>query len=567
MDEQPLNPRRTGRWLGCATALAVAGVLGGWAMVLLARSRQPAPPLPPYEIPAVSRDEPLPSPPAAGLAQRQVLRFNNSAEPRTLDPAKMTGLPELNVALALFEGLTSLHPKTLRPVPGVAESWDVSRDGRRYVFHLRTARWNNGDPLTASDFAYAWRRVLDPDTGAQYSSLLHCIENAKPRGEGKAPDPARLGVRALDDRTLEVRLEHPVPYFLELAAFATFAPVHRRCIETHDKAWTRQGNLVSNGPFALAEWRPYDRIVLRKNPHYWDAARVALEEIHVLAITDSETALKKYLNDEVDWIREVPGHKVAEAARLPGFRYFPQLNTYFFRFNVQRPLLDHRRVRKALNLAIDKESIARYLLRAGQRPAQSFVPPILPGYKPVEGPAYDPEEARRLLAEAGFPGGRGFPRLGLLYNSSESHQQIAEAMQHMWRTALGIRITLVNQEWGVYLSSMNNRDYDIARSSWVGDYADPSTFLECFVTEGGNNRTGWSNARYDELIARAARETDAASRMHLFQQAERILVCDEQPILPLYFYVNAYLVHPRVRGVHDNWRNFHPFQYIHIAAD
>jgi len=531
--------------------LAALGLLGGWGALLLAGSRRPAPPLPPYAIPSVSPDEPLPPPPPGGLPRPQVLRYNNSAEPQTLDPARMVGLPDITVALALFEGLTTLHPRTLRPMPGAAESWEVSPDARTYRFRLRPSLWSDGSPVTAADFAYAWQRVLRPDTGAAYASLFQCVE----------------GFRPLDDRTLEVRLRNPTPYFLELAAFATFAPVQRRCLEAHDRAWTRPEHLVGNGPFTLAEWRPYERIILKKNPRYWDAARVALGEIRVLAIGDSDTARKKYLNSEVDWIREVPGHKIAEAARLPGFRYSPQLNTYFFRFNVTRPPLDDPLVRKALALAVDKASIARYLLRAGQRPARSFVPPLLPGYTPAEGPDCGPAEARRLLAEAGFPGGRGFPRLTLLYNSSESHQQIAETLQHMWRTELGIRVGLFNQEWGVYQNSMRNRDYDIARSSWVGDYADPSTFLDCFGTDNGNNRTGWSHARYDALLARAAAEADPARRAALYHDAERILVADQMPIFPLYFYVNAYLVHPRVKGVFDNSRNLHPFQYIHLDAE
>ena len=554
-------------WLGGTMAIAVVVLLGGWAMLLLARSRQPAPPLPPYALPRASPDEPLPERPTAGRAARQVLVFNNGVEPQSLDPAVMTGLPEHTIALGLFEGLTSLHPKTLVPVPGIAERWGVSPDGRTYVFHLRPSRWSNGQPLTAADFVYSWRRVLAATTAAEYAYMLYGIENARAINEGKLADPARLGARALDDLTLEVRIEHPIAYFLELTAFGTFAPVHRPTVEAHGERWTRPGNLVSNGPFTLADWRQHDRIVLRRNPHYWDAPRLALDEVQVLAIDDSETALKKYLNREVDWIREVPGPKVAAAATIPGFRYSPQLGTYFYRFNVTRPPLDDRRVRLALDLAVDKEAIVRYLLRAGQRPARSLVPPILLGYRAVEGPEYGPDRARKLLAEAGFPGGRGFPSLELLYNTSEAHQQIAEAVQHMWHASLGIRIRLLNQEWKVYLDSMSHLDYDIARASWIGDYADPNTFLDCFVTGGGNNRTGWSHPRYDQLIADAARQADPDQRMKLLQDAERILVCDELPIMPIYFYVNSYLVHPTVHGIFDNSRNFHPFQYIWIAAN
>ena len=554
-------------WLGAAMAITVLVLLGGWATMLLARGKPPPPPLAPYAIPTISSEEPLPAPPGIPLAGTQILRFVNSAEPETLDPALMKAVPDLTVALALFEGLTSLHPKTLTPVPGIAERWDISPDGRTYTFHLRRSRWSDGQPLTAHDFAYAWRRALEPETRSAYSYVLYPIENAEAFNTRKLHDFSLVGVKALDDRTLQVRLDHPVPYFLELTAFATYAPVRKDAIDAHGDRWTRPGHLVSNGPFALTDWRQRERIIARKNPHYWDAGRVRLQEIDFLPIDDSETALKKYLNREVHWIRDVPAPKVTAAARLPGFRYSPLFATYFYRFNVTRPPLDDPRVRRALALAVDKESIARYLLRAGQRPARGFVPPLLPTYTPVEGPACDPAEARRLLAEAGFPGGRGFPRLELLYNTSEAHQLVAEALQHMWQTALGIRIDLLNQESKVYLDSMARLQYDIARSSWTADYNDPMTFLDLFVTGGGNNRTGWSHPRYDECIRLAAREANAARRQTLLQEAERILVCDEMPILPLYFFVNIYLVDPQVIGVYDNSRNLHPFQYIALAAD
>ena len=358
-----------------------------------------------------------------------------------------------------------------------------------------------------------------------------------------------------------------MPYFLELTAFATYAPVHRRTVEDHGDRWTRPEHLVCNGPFVMAEWSRQQRIVLKKNPRYWNAGRVVLEEVHALAIDDAETALKKYRNGEVDWIREVPAVKVADAARWPGFHYHPSLGTYFYRFNVTRPPLDDRRVRKALNLAVDKAGIAKWLLRAGQRPARSFVPPVLLGYQGVEGPDYSPQRARELLAEAGFEDGRGFPELEILYNTSDAHKQIAETIQFMWRKELGIRVTLRNQEWKVYLDSTSRLRYDIARAAWIGDYNDPVTFLDMFVTNGGNNRTGWSHRRYDACIGQAAKTADPAERLALLQEAERILVDDEMPIMPLYFYVNTYLVSPQVKGICDNIRNVHPFQYIYIAGD
>ena len=307
--------------------------------------------------------------------------------------------------------------------------------------------------------------------------------------------------------------------------------------------------------------------MLRRNPRYWDAARVALDEVHVLAVTDAETSLKMYRAGEVDWIRSVPAPKAPAVGQMPGARYAPEWGTYFYRLNATRPPLDDRRVRQALNLAIDKEALARYLLRGGQRPARSFVPPLLPDYQPVQGPACDPEAARRLLAEAGYPGGRGLRPLEILYSTSEANKLIAEALQAMWGAELGVRVRLLNQESKVYRDAMKRGQYDIAHSSWIGDYDDPNTFLDLFLSDGGNNRTGWGHPRYDDLIHRAAREVDPQRRVALLQEAERILVRDEAPIIPLYFYVNVYLVHPKVLGVWDNARNVHPFQYIAIAAD
>jgi len=558
--------RRKG-WIGGSLTVAVVLVFVGWAAVLLARSRRPPPPLPPFKLPTFAADEPLPGPPTLPLADRQVLTFTNHAEPQSLDPALMTGVPELTIAMGLFEGLSGFHPRTLQPVPAAAERWAISPDGRTYTFHLRKARWSNGAVVTASDFAYAWRRALKPQTAAEYAYMLFCIEGARAYNAGEHGNDDAIGIRVIDDLTLEVRLEHPLAYFLELTAFATYYPIHPETFKQHGDRWTRPEHMVSNGPFTLAAWRQQQDVVLKKNPHYWDADRVRLDEIRVLPIDDAETALKQYRNGEALWVRSIPAAKAAAAESLPGFRYAPEYGTYFYRFNVTRPPLDDPRVRKALALAIDRDSICRYLLRGGQRPARSFVPPILPPYEPVQGPAYGPERARELLAEAGFPGGKGLRKLRILYNTSESHKLIAEAVQHMWRTELGVRIELLNQEWKVYLDSMSHLEYDVARSSWIGDYGDPNTFLDMFVTGGGNNRTGWSHPRYDALIAQAAREPDPARRRQLLQHAERILIADEMPIVPIYFYVNTYLVHPTVLGVSDNARNVHPFQYIAIAAE
>ena len=491
-----------------------------------------------------------------------------SPAPRALDPAHSSDMTSAAIVLNLFEGLLVAAPGDGTPRPGVAKSWTISDDGLVYRFRLREeARWSDGQPVVAADFVYAWQRVLAPDTGSSAAEELWRLKNGRAYNERRESDPAAVGAVARGPHDLEVTLEHPLAYFLELTAFATYAPVNRHCIEQHGDQWTRPKHMVCNGPFLLADHLQQQRIVMKRNPRYWDAGRVVLQEIHALIVDDSETALKMYRAGEMDWIRDIPAVKVAECAEIPGFRYCPALGTYFYRFNVTRPPCDDARVRRALAMAIDRQAIATYIQRAGQRAARSFVPPVFATYQPAEGPPYDPDRARELLAEAGYPQGEGFPILEILYNTSDSHKAIAETIQYQWRTQLGIRVNLRNQEWKVYLDSTNRLRYDVARSAWIGDYNDASTFLDMFVTDGGNNRTGWSHARYDELIRLARQQPVPAKRAALLQQAERILVDDEMPIVPIYFYVYTYLVRPKVQGVFDNFRNVHPFQYIHLTDE
>ena len=496
-----------------------------------------------------------------------VFNFNNGAEPQTLDPALMTGVPEHNLAMSLFEGLVTYHPKTLLPEPGVAESWKVSEDGLTYTFKLRKSVWSNGDPLTSADFVYAWRRVLDPNTAAEYAYQLWHIENARAFTEGKLADFAKVGIRAPDAYTLEVTLEHPTAYFLGLLAFETFMPVHQGCVEKHGDRWTRPENIVSNGPFVLDKWRPQDRIIMKKNPRYWDAKNVKLDGVAAFAITDQNAALRRYKTGELHWLSSLPLPLIPSLKSQPDYRKTPYLGTYFYRFNCTRKPFDDPLVRKAFNLALDKTELCTYTLHDQYQPATSFVPPMIPPYESPEGPAHDPKRAAELLAEAGYPGGRGFPPVTLLYNTSKQHEQIAVVARHMWQKNLGVTVNLVNQEWKVYLNTLNKIDYDIARSAWIGDYMDPNTFLDMFVTGGGNNRTGWSTKQYDKLIAAAAAEPDTTKRLGLFREAEDLLIDREMPIMPVYFYSNLSLRTPSVKGFHGNPRDLHPCKYIFLAPE
>ena len=486
-------------------------------------------------------------------------------EVATLDPAKMTALQDGRVAAALFEGLTVLDPRDLKPRPGVAERWEVSPDGLTYTFHLREAKWSDGAPVTAADFAWSWRRVLDPATAAEYAYMLYPIRGAKAyydemQKTGGKGDWSKVGVRVEDPRRLVVELEQPCAYFLDLTAFSTYLPVRADGIEQHGERWTFPPDLISNGPYRLAEWRFRSRMRWEKNPHYWNAAAVPLERIELRAFEDSNTALQAYETEAVDLTAAVPGLAIEplleerNAGKRSDVLYAVNFGTYFYRFNCTKPPLTDARVRRALALAIDRQAIIERAARGGQQPAFVLVPPGVAGYVSPPGFVEDVEAAKRLLAEAGYPGGRGLPELAVLINKSVDHVRVAEMLQQQWRDRLGIRVRIEQVEWKVFLDTVQRLEYQVARGSWYGDYIDPNTFLDMFVTGGGNNQTGWSSAAYDALIARAARETDPKARLKTFAEAETILL-REAPIFPIYVYTTTMLARPGLAGVEANLMN------------
>lgn len=636
-------------------------------------------------------------------------RFVNGTEPKTLDPQLMTGQPEGRIAEAIFEGLTRTDPRTHRPAPGVAESWEVSPDGKRYTFRLReNARWTDGRPVTASDFVHAFRRLLDPKLGSEYAYILFpvrlaeafnafdaradalagpitrgLVELSRDHPDGldaaswqrflsklhvhdairqsknarvsellsrragtvtlaelreiaqsieQAADVLRedarqarghfgkdAGVFAEGDRTLVVELRAPTPYFLEVTSFYPTYPVPSWLTEDPARTddWFLPEHIVSNGPYRLSRWLVNDHIRLERSESYWGRAEVHTRAIDALSIENGTTALNLYLTSAVDWLpSNYPSDLVDVLKTRPDFYENPGMVVYFYRFNTTRPPLDDVRVRKALNLAVDRQEIVDRVLGLGQLPATTFVPPGMVGYHaPDTGIRHDVARARELLAEAGYPEGHGFPEIGILYNTSESHQKVAEVVADQLRRALGIRVTAYNQEWQSFLDTVRNLDYGMARAGWVGDYADPNTFLDLWVTNGGNNQTGWSSPSYDRLIRAAADVTDVVTspdsllaelkwpgdvtkaigraqqatsadarlaafadvRMLLFREAEAILVRDEFPILPLYFYVVSGLVRPQVRGFYStlvfedgttapNLQDTHPLRDIWVQG-
>ncbi len=512
-----------------------------------------------------------------------VLVMSNLAEPGSLDPALQSGVEEQRITLALFEGLLSYDPETLHPRPGLAESWDVAPDGRTWTFHLRRSTWSDGTPLTAADFIYAWRRVLDPPgrrrdgsadyaVASPYGDLMDVIAGARRYRRGRTDDFASVGLRAPDPHTLVVRLEQATPWFADLLGFPTFMPVPRHVVERERERWTHADVMVSNGPFLLDERRPGAFLRVRKNLRYWDAGAVSLESVVYLSTDRVDTALDQYLAGESDWVRGFNPMKARAWRADPKLRralHAPDyLGTYFLRFNVKRSPLDDARVRRALTLAVDRAAITRNLTGMGEKPATGIVPPCLitdPAWRSLRGRGldYDPERARALLAAAGFPGGTGFPRLTYAFNSDVKNRAVAEAIQAMWKDVLGIRVELINREKRVHLARERAGDYDISRGSWIGDFNDPVTFLDFMRSDAGNNRTGWACRRFDEILDAARREPKPPRRIALLQDAERILMVDEAPLLPVFHFTTAYVLRPgRFEGIHENARDLHPPKYI-----
>lgn len=506
--------------------------------------------------------------------RNQILHISNGTEPQGLDPHLVTGVQEYRIISALLEGLVSKNPYTLAPEPGVAERWSVSADQRTYTFFLRkNARWSNGDPVTASDFIYSWHRVLTPALGSQYAYMLFYIKNAEKFYQGQITDFNEVGVSAPDGHTLKVELENPVPFFLQLLDHHIYYPVQRKTIEKYgamadrNSRWTRAGNYVGNGPFMLKKWVLNRIIVVKKNPYYWDVKSVRLNEIHFYPVDSITTEERMFRAGQLHVTNSVPTQKIETYKKEhPGSLHIsPYLGTYFYNLNTTVPPLNDARVRRALAMTINREQIVKNITKGGQIPAYTLTPPDTNGYTAPPAFNYDVEGARKLLAEAGYSGGKGFPRLTLLYNTSEGHRQIAVAIQQMWKTALNIDISLENQDWKVYLDNQRTMNYQISRASWIGDYVDPNTFLELYVSNGGNNRTGWSNARYDKLIARAANTQNQQQRYALFQQAEKILM-NEMPVIPIYTYTSVYLISPDVKGWPSNILDYHAYKYVYLSS-
>ncbi len=486
-------------------------------------------------------------------AEEMVLTFNVGTEPETMDVHLSTGVPEATIMLQIYDGLTRLNAESI-PELALAESVDVSEDGLVYTFNLRDGLvYSNGDPLTAEDFVFSWKRALDPELAADYAYMLYYIKGAEAynTGEGSADD---VMVEALDEKTLQVTLEAPTPFFMSLVAFKTYYPLHRATVEADSEGWHLSADtIIGNGPFKMVSWAQ-GQMEFVPNENYWDKDAVILDRLVFTMVENESTELTMFETGEIDFTHTVPGQEIPRLEATGELKILPYLGTYYYIFQVEKPPLDDINVRKALTMAIDREAIVTNVTQGGQLPAFAYVPPGIPEVDGSDFRAnggdfytYDPEMAQQLLAEAGYPGGEGFPAVEILYNTSEMHKLVAEAIQEMWKQNLGIEnVTLTNQEWGVYLDTRDEGDFMIARAGWIGDYLDPFTFLDMWVTDGGNNNSRFSNAEFDQLITEVRLGDDEVQRMAMMHQLEDILMA-EIPVCPIYYYTQPVMVKSYVK--------------------
>ena len=488
------------------------------------------------------------------LAQTQELVRGSGSEPASLDPQKIEGTPGGMIARDLFEGLVT-QDSNGNIIPGQAESWTISNDNRVFTFKIRdTARWSNGDPVTADDFVFAFQRAVDPKTASRYAWYMEIptIINAEAIVQGQLPAD-KLGVKALDNKTFQVTLEKPVPYFIKMLGHYTTFPAPKKVVEKYGDEWTRPGKIVSNGAYQLTEWTVNERIVLQRNPHYWNNKNTVINKVSFLPITSQTSELNRYKAGELDMTNEIPlEHYRSLKKTIPEeIMTTPKLGTYYYDFNTTKPPFDDSRVRKALSFAINRDAITQYVIGQGQIPAYTFTPTTVSGFVPPI-VAYSKmnqkernAEAKKLLTEAGYNQSNPL-EVTLLYNTSESHKKVAIAIAQMWKS-IGVKTTLENMEWKTFLDTKNSGDFQVARAGWSGDYNEASTMLDLKTSTHGQNSGKFNSKEYDELMAKSRIVTSDEKRAELYQQAEEILARD-MPMAPVYQYVTSRLVKPSVGG-------------------
>lgn len=496
--------------------------------------------------------------------------LNLGTEPPTLDPALSTDNVSIDLVRSLFVGLTDIDEKTSQVIPDLATKWDTSADGKVYTFYMRKdVKWTDGTPVTARDVEYGIKRTLAPETASKYAYVLYIIQGAEDYNSGKVKDPTSVGVRARDDYTLEITLMDAAGYFPAIAAMWVTFPQPRTAIEKYGGKWIEAANIVTNGPYRLERWEHEKSLVLKKNPDYYDAKNVSIETISFVMVREESTAMAMYERGELDSLYQtgVPLEDIERVKRDPKLSkelyIAPRLCTYYYGFNNTKLPFNNPLVRKAFVAAIDRQTLIDTVTKGEQKPALTFTSPgnfgAVDGVKEKIGIPFDPTQAKKYLAEAGYPEGRGLPEVTLMYNTLEAHKKIAEAIQAMWKRNLGVDVKVVNQEWAVYLKTLQTDAPQIYRIGWCADYADANNWLnEVFHSKSGSNYAKFSNRQFDELVTKAATERDPKKRLELYKQAEKMLVDTEAAIAPLYFYTYVQLTKPYLE------RTYSPFAGEHF---
>ena len=507
-----------------------------------------------------------------------ILLFGNSNEPKGLDSQVVTGVLESNILRALFEGLVSDHPSDdAGIIPGGAETLEPDATATVWTAKLRqNAKWSDGAPVTARDYAFSYERILTPEFGAKYAEMLYFLKGADLFNKGETKDFSTVGIEVIDDFTLRLTLRGPTPYFPQILKHYTWNPVPRHVVLKHGtmtqkgNPWSKLGNIVSNGPYQLKSWRRTDHLEVERNPHYWAASRVTLNGVRFLPITNSYTEARMFRDGQLHTTYTAPPEIVDLMLKENPtvLRQEPYVGTKFIRCNTTRKPLDDVRVRRALSISFSQQEICEKILR-GYKPAHGMTPPMA-GYDTPHAIAYNPEEARRLLTEAGFPANADgkrptFPRLKYLLASRETAATTAQAIQAMWRKELGIEVEIENKEWTAYLAAMQELDYDLADSGWIGDFLDPLTFLEMWSDGNGNNLTGWTNLKFEELLKQSHQEADPTKRYAILREAETILT-GEAPVVLLAWYARNYLMDTAVEGWHPLLLDNHPYDSIRLRT-
>ena len=509
------------------------------------------------------------------LSAEMILHRGNGAEPETLDMHKSSGVPEANIQRDLFEGLVS-EAADGSLIPGAAKSWTQDDKGVIWTFKLHEeGKWSDGTKVTASDFVNAFQRALNPKTASQYAFILWSLKNAKAISKGEIKELNSLGVKAIDDLTLEITLENPTPFLTGLLSHHMSYPIPSHTIKKHGKKWTQAGKLVSNGPYQLVEWMPQSHLKLIKNTHYRDHDKIKTDTVFYYPTEDKSAELKRFRAGELDITEDVPSDQIkwVEENLKDNFHNSPYIGTYYLAMNLEKaPFQDGvdkkgSKLRKALSLAIDREILTEKITKAGELPGLGWVPPGMNGYTSQTIPelALEKKErlalAKKLYTEAGYSRDKPL-EVELLYNTSDNHKKIAIALTAMWKQTLGIKVSLRNEEWKVYLNSRKQRQFQLIRNGWIGDYNDASNFLDLFRSDVGTmNPSAWKNSDYDKLMQQAESETDSQKRIDIMQQAERLLL-EEMPLIPIYYYTTQHLLNSNIKGWQDNVMDIHPSRYL-----